>query len=193
MNSIQGILRDYAGKKLHPETHSDKVLVPGKDGLLQILTILLADNGIIPARIREETMTLQGPLEPGDTYEVLPYAVGNMRLQLWIDGAYAVQGEQGVWEENGEMGQISNTILIREPVAAGRVITVRAGERVENFAPPSLSDAVDSASSIVGASSLAVKTAYDEASEMDFAIVESGQAAPAALRDTGIYFEKSAV
>lgn len=192
MPAIQGFLKDAAGNKLYAETHADKVLVLANDGSLQPLSILLADSGMIPAIIREETVTLQAPLEAGDLYTVLPYAVGNMRLQLWLDGAYAVGGTDGVWEENGESGEISSTILIKETIKAGTVITVRAGERLENFAS-SLSDAVDSTSSETGASSLAVKTAYDEAVEMDFAVVEAGAEVPAALRDTGIYFQKSAV
>lgn len=189
-NTIQGAFRDFSGNKLHPETIADKVLVRAGDGVLQTLSILLADLGIIPAIIREETLTLQGDLEAGDLYTVLPYAVGNMRLQIWIDGAYAVGGENGVWEEHGEAGEISTTILIRSPIAAGRVITVRAGERVEYFAT-GVSDSLDSTSSTTAASSLAVKTAWDEASEMDFAIVEAGSAAPENLRDTGIYFHKT--
>jgi len=42
MSSIQGILRDHAGSKLHPQTHSDVVLVPGEDGL----PAALRDTGI---------------------------------------------------------------------------------------------------------------------------------------------------
>ena len=128
MPGSQGTLRDKSGNPLHPATVADRVLCAVQDGSVQPLSLLLTDLGVTPTVISEETFTLEGPLEAGDLYEVSPYIVGSRRIQLWIDGAYAAQGEAGAWQEHGTQGEASTFIYIRESIEAGRVVTVRVGD-----------------------------------------------------------------
>lgn len=128
MAATNGTLRDKTGKSLYPATSADKVICTALDGSVQSLHDVLADVGLAPMVISEETLTLQGGLNPGDLYQVTPYIVGSKRIQLWADGDYLPQGADGMWEEYGNEGETSNIVRVLGNVNAGSKLTVRVGD-----------------------------------------------------------------
>lgn len=203
-DALKGVLKNKEGKALYMQTSADKVVYEGTTSVADKIAALVAgeheseyydseSKKLLMSAMPEILQHNKGTFVNAAAFPAEGNEAGDFGINAETDTVWIYDAETSSWVDSDRKGQVSSVNGKTGEVVLG-IADIENLQTALN-AKVAIADVVDALDSEETAKPLSAnqgRVLSLKADALDIAIVENGAAAPATLRDNGMYIELDA-